>query len=97
VSFLSAAGLPLPAQHVAESWNAAEFFANKLLREFRGVSEAHVAWVQALKVSQAAAQAATQPVVQQQQRQQLQQQQQLSQRDSSTSSSSSSSSKPYAG
>ncbi|WIA37219.1 hypothetical protein OEZ86_014170 [Tetradesmus obliquus] len=42
-------GLPLPAQHVAESWNAAEFFANKLLREFRGVSEAHVAWVQALK------------------------------------------------
>lgn len=43
-------GLPQPAQHVAESWNAAEFFANKLLREFRGVDEAQVAWVQALKV-----------------------------------------------
>uniref|UniRef100_A0A383VPJ4 C-CAP/cofactor C-like domain-containing protein n=1 Tax=Tetradesmus obliquus TaxID=3088 RepID=A0A383VPJ4_TETOB len=42
-------GLPQPAQHVAESWNAAEFFANKLLREFRGVDEAQVAWVQALK------------------------------------------------
>jgi adenylyl cyclase-associated protein len=47
---LLAAGLALPAQHVAESWNSAEFFANKLLREFRGVNEAQVAWVQALKV-----------------------------------------------
>jgi hypothetical protein len=36
---------------VSESWNTAEFFANKLLREFRGVNEAQVAWVQALKVS----------------------------------------------
>jgi adenylyl cyclase-associated protein len=42
--------MALPAQHVAESWNSAEFFANKLLREFRGVNEAQVAWVQALKV-----------------------------------------------
>lgn len=45
------AGMPVPAQHITESWNSAEFFANKLLREFRGVDEAQVAWVQALKVS----------------------------------------------
>jgi adenylyl cyclase-associated protein len=42
--------MAVPGQHVAESWNSAEFFANKLLREFRGVNEAQVAWVQALKV-----------------------------------------------
>jgi len=39
-----------PAQHIAESWNSAEFFANKLLKDFRGVDDRQVAWAKALKV-----------------------------------------------
>lgn len=39
-----------PAQHIAECWNAAEFFSMKLLKEFRGVEEGQVAWVKAIKV-----------------------------------------------
>ena len=36
-----------PAKHVEESWQAAEFFANKVLMEHRGMP--HAAWVRALK------------------------------------------------
>lgn len=47
---LSCAGMHAPGQHISECWNAAEFFANKLLKEFRGVDENQVNWVKALKV-----------------------------------------------
>lgn len=43
--------MPAPAQHVRDSWAAAEFYANKLLMQYRGVDEAQVAWVKALKVT----------------------------------------------
>ena len=36
-----------PAKHVEESWQSAEFFANKVLMEHRGTP--HAAWVRALK------------------------------------------------
>lgn len=39
-----------PVQHVAESWNSAEFFANKLFKEYRGVDDRQVAWAKGLKV-----------------------------------------------
>ncbi len=39
-----------PAQHIGECWQAAEFYANKLLMEFRGKDEAQVSWVRSLKV-----------------------------------------------
>ena len=32
----------MPAQHVADSWQSAEFFANKIVMEFRGKDEAQV-------------------------------------------------------
>ena len=43
-------GMHPPAQHVAECWNSAEFFANKLMKDFRGVDDRQVAWAKALKV-----------------------------------------------
>lgn len=46
----SCAGLHPPAQHISECWNAAEFFANKLLKDFRGVDDRQVAWSKQLKV-----------------------------------------------
>lgn len=36
-----------PAKHVEESWQSAEFFANKVLMEHRGTP--HAVWVRALK------------------------------------------------
>ncbi|PNW83037.1 hypothetical protein CHLRE_06g304100v5 [Chlamydomonas reinhardtii] len=42
-------GMPPPRQHVADSWQSAEFFSNKLLMEFRGKDENQVAWVRGLK------------------------------------------------
>lgn len=42
-------GLSLPAQHVDESWQSAEFFANKVMMEFRNSDSRHVDWVKALK------------------------------------------------
>lgn len=42
--------MPAPGQHISDSWNSAEFYANKLLKEFRGVDENQVNWVKALKV-----------------------------------------------
>lgn len=44
------AGLHPPAQHISECWNSAEFFANKLLKDFRGVDDRQVAWAKQLKV-----------------------------------------------
>ncbi|GIL62665.1 hypothetical protein Vafri_16850 [Volvox africanus] len=38
-----------PRQHVLDCWQSAEFFANKLLMEFRGKDEDQVAWVKGLK------------------------------------------------
>ena len=40
-------GMSAPAKHVEESWQSAEFFANKVLMEHRGTP--HAAWVHALK------------------------------------------------
>lgn len=48
------AGLHPPAQHIAECWNSAEFFANKLLKDFRGVDDRQVAWAKGLKVGRPA-------------------------------------------
>ncbi|KAG2432042.1 hypothetical protein HYH02_013112 [Chlamydomonas schloesseri] len=42
-------GMPPPRQHVADSWQSAEFFSNKLLMEFRGKDDNQVAWVRGLK------------------------------------------------
>ncbi len=46
----ASAGMPAPPQHVAEAWNAAEFYSNKLLQELRGVDDVQVAWLRAVKV-----------------------------------------------
>ncbi|MEW5301048.1 MAG: hypothetical protein WDW36_003931 [Sanguina aurantia] len=42
-------GLALPRQHIADSWQGAEFFTNKILMEFKGKEEAQVGYVKALK------------------------------------------------
>ncbi|GLC36585.1 hypothetical protein PLESTB_000164600 [Pleodorina starrii] len=42
-------GMSAPRQHVADCWQSAEFFANKLLMEFRGKDDNQVAWVRGLK------------------------------------------------
>lgn len=42
-------GLHPPAQHISECWNSAEFFSNKLLKDFRGVDDRQVAWAKQLK------------------------------------------------
>lgn len=46
-----------PAQHVADSWQSAEFYANKVLMEARGAgggaSEPNHMWIKALKVCDA--------------------------------------------
>eukprot|EP00891_Asterochloris_glomerata_P007916 jgi/Astpho2/7916/Aster-06394 len=42
-------GISLPAQQVEESWNSAQFWANKVLTEFRSKDPQHVEWVKALK------------------------------------------------
>lgn len=38
-----------PPQHVEEAWQAAEFYVNKILMEFRSKDPNQVAWVGALK------------------------------------------------
>ena len=38
-----------PPLHVQESWAAAEFYANKVLMEWKAKDPAHVPWVQAVK------------------------------------------------
>eukprot|EP00958_Prasinococcus_capsulatus_P000551 scaffold48_cov395-Prasinococcus_capsulatus_cf.AAC.4 len=42
-------GMSLPSPHVSEAWQSAEFYTNKILREFKGVDDRHVTWVKALK------------------------------------------------
>ncbi|MCJ1467941.1 hypothetical protein MMC07_006566 [Pseudocyphellaria aurata] len=42
-------GMSLPAKHVAESWQSAEFYANKVLMQHRQSGLEHVQWVQLLK------------------------------------------------
>lgn len=48
ISFLS--GMPAPAQHVADSWQSAEFYANKLMMALKGKDEVQMAWLKSLKV-----------------------------------------------
>jgi hypothetical protein len=43
--------MPLPAQHVNDAWGSAEFYANKLLMQYRGTDERQVEWVKGVKVS----------------------------------------------
>ena len=45
------AGMSLPGPHVTETWQSAEFYANKVLVQHRNTEggAAHVAWVSALK------------------------------------------------
>lgn len=45
------AGMPAPAQFVLDCWNTAEFFANKLLMEYRNKDETQVLWIRGAKVS----------------------------------------------
>lgn len=42
-------GMNPPAQHVEEAWQSAEFYANKVLIEFRSKDPKQVAWVKQLK------------------------------------------------
>jgi hypothetical protein len=42
--------MPLPAQHISDSWNSAEFYANKLMMALKGKDEAQIAWLKAIKV-----------------------------------------------
>ncbi len=41
--------MSLPAQHIDEAWQSAEFYANKILTEFRNKEPRHVTWVKQLK------------------------------------------------
>ncbi len=45
-----ASGMPAPPQHVADSWNAAEFYANKLMMALKGKDEPQMNWLKGLKV-----------------------------------------------
>jgi hypothetical protein len=49
ISYIIYAGMRLPAQHVEEAWQSAEFWANKVLMEFRNSEAVHVAWVKHMK------------------------------------------------
>eukprot|EP00959_Pyramimonas_sp_CCMP1952_P215831 4514450-Pyramimonas_sp.AAC.1 len=44
------AGMSMPMPHVDESWQSGEFYANKILREKKGVDDRHVEWVKEVKV-----------------------------------------------
>lgn len=46
---LPPAGMRLPAQHVEDASSAAEFYANKVLMEWRAKDPNHATWVAALK------------------------------------------------
>lgn len=41
--------MSLPAQHIEEAWQSAEFYANKILMEYRSKEPKHVIWVKQLK------------------------------------------------
>jgi adenylyl cyclase-associated protein len=49
VAYQEGSGMPMPMKTVQEAWNSAEFFANKLLMEYRSKDMRHVEWVNALK------------------------------------------------
>ncbi len=40
----------MPVPHVEQSWQSAEFYANKILTQYRNVDNKHVEWVKQLKV-----------------------------------------------
>ncbi|KAI7742133.1 hypothetical protein M8C21_003537, partial [Ambrosia artemisiifolia] len=42
-------GMSMPIAHVEESWQAAEFYNNKVLVEYRNKDSNHVEWARALK------------------------------------------------
>lgn len=46
-------GMNMPVKSVEEAWNSAEFFANKILKQYRGSDNNQVDWIKALKVSTA--------------------------------------------
>lgn len=48
------AGIHLPAQHVEDASSAADFYANKVLMEWRAKDPNHLTWVQAVKALLAA-------------------------------------------
>jgi adenylyl cyclase-associated protein len=41
--------MSLPAAHVEQAWQSAEFYSNKIMMEFRNSEPAHVDWVKSLK------------------------------------------------
>lgn len=41
--------MSLPATHVEQAWQSAEFYTNKIMMEFRNSEPAHVDWVKSLK------------------------------------------------
>jgi adenylyl cyclase-associated protein len=49
VAFMPGSGAPLPGQTCDDAWQAAEFWVNKVLMQYRGKSEPQVAWCAALK------------------------------------------------
>jgi hypothetical protein len=46
---LDPAGMPAPPQNIADAWNAAEFYANKLMMALRGKDETQMAWLKGIK------------------------------------------------
>jgi len=49
VCYSKDSGMSLPGPFVKESWESAEFYANKVIMENRGKHENHVEWAKALK------------------------------------------------
>ena len=49
VCYTKESGMPLPASFVKESWDSAEFYANKVIMENRSKDTNHVDWSKALK------------------------------------------------
>eukprot|EP00213_Chloropicon_mariensis_P002918 CAMPEP_0197477760 /NCGR_PEP_ID=MMETSP1309-20131121/20464_1 /TAXON_ID=464262 /ORGANISM="Genus nov. species nov., Strain RCC998" /LENGTH=478 /DNA_ID=CAMNT_0043018883 /DNA_START=95 /DNA_END=1531 /DNA_ORIENTATION=- len=49
VAYQEGSGMSMPTKTVQESWGCAEFFANKLLMQYRGKDQNQVDWVNSLK------------------------------------------------
>ncbi|QDZ24617.1 adenylate cyclase-associated protein [Chloropicon primus] len=49
VAYMEGSGMSMPMKTVQESWNSAEFFANKLLMQYRGKDKKQVEWITTLK------------------------------------------------
>ena len=43
------AGGSRPDVHIDECWQSGEFYANKVLKEYKGKEQTHVEWVMAVK------------------------------------------------